>query len=143
MVRKRDLTDEEKEIWKLELEHAKPLKHKPRKPSATKLKPTIRQTPRTIYYSQPAAEFDAKLDLHGMTAANAHSALVKFIHKQAKLGSRKLLVITGKGSGVLREALPQWLSVPALQKSVRVVQPAKQSHGGDGAYYVFLRRSRD
>ena len=52
---------------------------------------------------------DARLDLHGMTAMRAHKQLIKFIGSAADDGCRCVLVITGKGSGVLNGHVPTWL----------------------------------
>src|SRR5262245_35826866 len=43
------------------------------------------------------SEIDARLDLHGHTQDTAHRELVEFILRQAGLGARCVLVITGKG----------------------------------------------
>lgn len=97
---------------------------------------------------------DARLDLHGMTLAEAHPALRSFVLSEHAAGSRLVLVITGKGKlkdyeapmpvrqGVLRHQVPQWLRLPPLAQVVLQVTPANQRHGGEGAYYVYLRRSR-
>ncbi|MFG6543173.1 Smr/MutS family protein, partial [Sulfitobacter sp. M22298] len=44
--------------------------------------------------------------------------------------------------GVLRHQVPQWLSMPPLSSLVLQVAQAHVSHGGGGAYYVYLRRNR-
>ena len=44
--------------------------------------------------------------------------------------------------GVLRHQVPQWLSMPPLSSAVLQVSQAHISHGGGGAYYVYLRRHR-
>lgn len=85
---------------------------------------------------------DARLDLHGMTRENAHRALVVFIRQQVKLESRRLLVITGKGSGILRESLPAWLDSPSLSGAILAFDVAKPKHGGTGAFYILLKRKR-
>jgi len=36
----------------------------------------------------------------------------------------------------------KWLSSPPLAQAVLQVAPAHVSHGGEGAYYVYLRRQR-
>ena len=97
---------------------------------------------------------EARLDLHGMTMAEAHPELVAFILGSHALGRRLVLVITGKGkdrddggpiptrNGVLRHQVPQWLALPPLNHAILQVTPAHLKHGGYGAYYVYLRRSR-
>lgn len=97
---------------------------------------------------------DARIDLHGMTVAQAHPALTGFILKSASAGHRLVLVITGKGKhrdddspiptrfGVLRHQVPQWLLMAPLGGLVLQVSEAHIRHGGGGAYYVYLRRAR-
>ena len=95
---------------------------------------------------------EGKLDLHGMTLDVAHPALIDFVLGARVSGKRLLLVVTGKGkvrdeggpiptrTGVLRHQVPQWLRLPPLAPLILQVVQAHQSHGGLGAYYVYLRR---
>ena len=97
---------------------------------------------------------EARIDLHGMTMAEAHPELVAFILGSQSMGRRLVLVITGKGKdrddggpiptrfGVLRHQVPQWLALPPLSQAILQVTPAHLKHGGHGAYYVYLRRNR-
>lgn len=97
---------------------------------------------------------EGRIDLHGMTLDLAHPALTRFIMTSHQSGKRLVLVITGKGKqrdeggpipvrhGVLRHQVPQWLSMPPLSSMVLQVSQAHISHGGGGAYYVYLRRQR-
>ena len=55
---------------------------------------------------------DARLDLHGMTQAEAHSRLAAFLAGAQARGNRCVLVITGRGlrhGGTLRAMTPRWL----------------------------------
>jgi len=96
---------------------------------------------------------DRKLDLHGMTLAQAHPVLTRFVRRAHADGLRLLLVITGKGRsgadeglpipaprGVLRHQVPLWLTSAPLRAQVLQVTDAHRRHGGTGAYYVYLRR---
>jgi DNA-nicking Smr family endonuclease len=86
-----------------------------------------------------------RLDLHGMTQADAHAALDGFIGRAASAGKRLLLVITGKGSdgdGVLRRMLPRWINSGPHAARVLRIEAAHARHGGGGAWYVYLRRDR-
>jgi DNA-nicking Smr family endonuclease len=95
---------------------------------------------------------EARIDLHGLTLAEAHPALISFILKAQSAGSRLVLVITGKGKrgddsgpipqrmGALRHQVPQWLRMQPLAQAVLQVAEAHLKHGGSGAYYVYLRR---
>lgn len=97
---------------------------------------------------------EARLDLHGMTLDAAHGALTRFILTSSAQGRRLVLVITGKGKpgedqgpipvrvGVLRHHAPRWLASGPLAQAVLQVVPAHHRHGGEGAFYVYLRRRR-
>lgn len=97
---------------------------------------------------------EGRIDLHGMTMDKAHPALIGFVSRAHAQGKRLVLVITGKGKhrddggpipvryGVLKHNVPQWLRMAPLNHIVMQVQEAHISHGGSGAYYVYLRKSR-
>ena len=95
---------------------------------------------------------EGRLDLHGMYQDEAYPELIAFILNAQAAGKRLVLVITGKGRvsdgwapegrGVLRRYVPQWLKLPPLAPAVLEVRPAHLKHGGDGAYYVYLRRRK-
>lgn len=97
---------------------------------------------------------EGKLDLHGMRVDSAHPALTRFILSAQASGKRLVLVVTGKGKdrdepgpipvprGVLRHHVPQWLALPPLAQAVLQVTQSHVTHGGEGAYYVYLRRTR-
>ncbi|WP_246116779.1 Smr/MutS family protein [Denitrobaculum tricleocarpae] len=91
---------------------------------------------------------EATLDLHGMSQAQAHGALNRFIQRSEAAGLRCVLVITGKGiakesGGVLRNQVPNWLNEPGNRERIIAFNYAQQSHGGTGALYVLLKRRRD
>lgn len=86
-----------------------------------------------------------RVDLHGLTLERARPVLESFILAAAERGDRLVLVITGKGSGgreTLRGMTPLWLSQPPLRPLVAGVQQADRKHGGDGAFYVALKKLR-
>ncbi|QPC89955.1 Smr/MutS family protein [Mesorhizobium sp. INR15] len=90
---------------------------------------------------------EGRVDLHGMTQDEAYSLLFSFLHRAHAGGIRYVLVITGKGSssggdGVLRRAVPAWLSTPAFRPLVSSHDHAARNHGGSGALYIRLRRVR-
>jgi DNA-nicking Smr family endonuclease len=88
---------------------------------------------------------DARLDLHGLTQAQAHATLSRFLHDASARGARLVLVITGKGRGgepgVLRRQVPQWLALPEFRSLVIGFEDAHIAHGGEGALYVRVRRA--
>jgi len=101
-------------------------------------------------------EIEARIDLHGMRASEAHHALRGFILRCYAQGKRSLLVITGKGTasdlrdrpfdlddrrerGVLKRHVPLWLAEPDMRAVVVSFTTAHARHGGEGALYVQLR----
>ena len=99
--------------------------------------------------SRGRKEIDARLDLHGMTQTRAHRALSGFLQRAHREGLTFVLVITGKGRmgaeserGVLRRQVPQWLSLPEFRSLVVGFEEAHIGHGGEGALYVRIRRSK-
>lgn len=93
---------------------------------------------------------EARLDLHGRTLAAAQPELLRFIMSCQAAGLRLVLVITGKGRGsdgplptrpgALRHQVPHWLHMAPLSGVVQQVTAAHFRHGGEGAYYVYLRK---
>ncbi len=95
------------------------------------------------------------LDLHGLTYDNAYSKVINFVNTGHQDGKRLLLVITGKGKsysreencsfesncGVLKKAFPNWLQSSKLQHLILNVSQAHVFHGGEGAFYVYLRKN--
>lgn len=104
------------------------------------------------------AEIEARLDLHGLRQSEAHVALRVFLLACHGKGLRNVLVITGKGSavdddasgrldvlerrerGILKRNVPRWLAEPELRGFVVGYTTAGPRHGGEGAFYLQLRR---
>ncbi len=88
---------------------------------------------------------EGRIDLHGMTAAEARRNLATFLRASQAMGHRAVLVITGRGRdpdrlgrGVLKREAPHWLD--GMKDIVAGYGQADRRHGGDGALYVQLRR---
>jgi DNA-nicking Smr family endonuclease len=113
-----------------------------------------RQTARQLERGKLPVE--ARLDLHGMRQREAHTALRRFLKSAQGKGYKHVLVITGKGAaadttrpfyeseerGVLRQAVPHWLTAPDLAPVVLSFSEAPRRLGGEGALYVRLRKAR-
>jgi DNA-nicking Smr family endonuclease len=178
--RKRVLSEEERALWEGVARQTKPLRNKSRpvkghgseppssvppvkpsaspRPVASAAKPVRPSTPplaplgrrERSRLSRGKSEIDARLDLHGMTQAHAHHALLGFLQRAHRDGLTFVLVITGKGTisggeferGVLRRQVPHWLSLPEFRALVIGFEEAHIGHGGSGALYVRIRRSR-
>lgn len=97
---------------------------------------------------------EARIDLHGFTQAQAHASLQNFLLRAYGADMRCVLVITGKGlkglheedkpkRGVIKRMLPLWVKEPPLKDFVLSVQTAAIKDGGEGAFYIYLKRKRD
>lgn len=134
----------------------------PPPPPSASAKPTTRRrtpSPTTIErttlarLARGSVMIDARVDLHGLTQPTAHARLLRFLRTAQDHGHRIVLVITGRGDpttaplpgeerrGILRQAVPSWLSAPEFTPLVSGFGDAHRSHGGAGALYVRLRRT--
>ena len=175
---RRTLSADERALWNSVAMQAKPLRKRIKKiekpdPVAAKLekppptplpissrpapKPRVKPQPPPLAHfdrrerakiAKGKRDIDARLDLHGMTQARAHRALLAFLQREGADGSRVVLVITGKGKassgdaprGVLRRLVPEWLALPEFRALVVSFEEAAIGHGGEGALYVRIRR---
>ncbi|KQT52573.1 MULTISPECIES: Smr/MutS family protein [unclassified Aureimonas] len=88
---------------------------------------------------------EARIDLHDRTQVVAHYALLGFLRQAQAQGLRMVLVITGRGAafgsrGVIRRTLPHWFETHEFRPLVSGFEPAEREHGGEGAFYVRIRR---
>ena len=155
---RRPTSDEEHALFQTALGDAKPLRARARvtSPPRANAAPRLPPSKPPVYLERPAGaigghraadlrrgrtEPEARIDLHGMTHDRAYRALIAFLSRAQSEDKRVVLVVTGKG-GVLREALPLWLGQGDLQPLVSGIAEAHIKHGGAGAFYVSLRRTR-
>lgn len=177
MSRSRKLSDEERALWAAFVRAIAPLPGSEKKtatlPVGTKTEAPPKRPPRSdvsavLQRTKPLTRLDrrlkqrvargreaidARIDLHGMTQAEAHAALFRFLRRVQADGGRIALVVTGKGRGrseqdgssgrgILRQQVPQWLALPEFRQLIVGFDIAHGSHGGEGALYVRLRRPR-
>lgn len=91
-------------------------------------------------------EIGGSLDLHGHTQDSGRAALARFLQIAQARGDGVVIVITGVGrggEGVLKKRLPEWLAERDLRPLTTGYAPAHRSHGGAGAFYVFIKRARE
>jgi DNA-nicking Smr family endonuclease len=120
----------------------------PKRAAPPPLAPLTRRHKKRIARGNHA--IDGRLDLHGMTQAEAHDALFGFLRAKQTRGAKVVLVITGKGArggddggrGVLKRMVPMWLGMPDFRSLIVGFESAAIGHGGEGALYVSLRKGR-
>lgn len=158
--------NEEDEDWRREAASTRPLRCKEKHPSS---RPSPKPQRRAAHASLPLSPhgapvpnrierslllrigkgrepIEARLDLHEMTQQEAFAALIAFLHRAYTDGLRTVLVITGKGrggEGTLRRAFSHWLEAEALRGYIGGYHAASRGHGGDGAWYVRIRRNTE
>jgi DNA-nicking Smr family endonuclease len=157
----RPIVDEPEAESPVKLEFKKPLKSvapKPAPTNATSTKAEKPKAPRAHNFGEEKrvrrgqVDVEGRIDLHGFTQIAAESALETFLIGAQRARKRTVLVITGRGSlepswphpqrGVLRRRLPEWLDALARDGIVSGYASAHRAHGGDGAFYVFLKQRK-
>jgi DNA-nicking Smr family endonuclease len=165
---KRELSGEEKKLWRRVAANVKPRRAQPPEPledepappaarRAAKSPPAppapLRRKPATAPQDRAGEkrvrrgqlDIDGTLDLHGHTQDSGRAALGRFLRGAHARGATAVVVITGVGrggEGVLKRRFPDWLAEAQLRPLVSGFAQAHRAHGGAGAFYVFIRRRR-
>ncbi len=95
------------------------------------------------------------IDLHGFSLENANNVIEEFIIKCFKNNVSKIIVITGKGLrskniknpyvskdlSILKYSVPDFIkSKQNLMKIIKQIEEANIEDGGEGAFYIFLKK---
>ena len=95
------------------------------------------------------------IDLHGFSLENANNTIEEFIIQCSKKKISKIIVITGKGLrsksienpyvskdlSILKHSVPSFIkSKNNLIKLIKKIEEAKIEDGGEGAFYIFLKK---
>tara|TARA_B100001250_G_C19756112_1_gene770174 strand:+ start:843 stop:1388 length:546 start_codon:yes stop_codon:yes gene_type:complete len=102
---------------------------------------------------------DRKIDFHGKTLLDSETLFSNTIINCYNNGLRCLLFVTGKGlfkkksledsdkprlyHGVIRSALITWVRSKKFSQYILSYEPASIEHGGDGAFYIYLRKKKN
>ena len=97
------------------------------------------------------------IDLHGYTLEEANRSIENFITKSYEDGINKLIVVTGKGLhsqnekdpyvsknlSILKYSVPEFISNnQSLMKIIYEMKDAKIEDGGEGAFYILLKKHK-
>ena len=97
------------------------------------------------------------IDLHGQSLDEANNKIKDLILKSFDEGIEKLKIITGKGIhsqnekdpfvskklGILKHSVPDFLSKDIeLKNIIKSLFPAAIEDGGEGAFYIYLRKKK-
>ena len=101
-------------------------------------------------------KIDKKIDFHGKGLVEAEEIFLSTVLECYNVGQRCLLFVTGKGlfktknlkdeyepklyHGVIRAAFFEWVNSKKFSKYILSFEQASIKHGGDGAFYVYLRK---
>ena len=101
---------------------------------------------------------DLKIDFHGLSVLDAEGIFKKTIINCYKKNIRCILFVTGKGIlkkqqnteaqtklyyGKIRSNFLDWTKSQSYQKYILSVERANIEHGGDGAFFVYLRKNKN
>ena len=94
-------------------------------------------------------------DLHGYSLADANLKIKDLIYNSYEKGINKLIIVTGKGLhseneknpyvskdfGILKHSVPEYIrNNQDLMFMIKEIQNANIEDGGDGAFYIFLKK---
>ena len=85
---------------------------------------------------------EERIDLHGLLRGEAREVLRMRLRSCYERGLRCVLVISGKGKGIVREEVMLVLESVEIRDIVVKHDEAQLRDGGAGARYVLLRRKR-
>ena len=94
-------------------------------------------------------KIEAVLDLHGMRSNEAEEEFFSFVVESFSLGFRVLLLISGKGlrsqgnTPILKEKIPNWINSFSILDKILFYNFASKKHGGNGAYYILLKKNKN
>jgi len=99
-----------------------------------------------------------KIDLHGFSLSEANKKIEQLVSKYYEEGIEKIIVITGKGLrskvdanpyisknfSMLKYSVPEFINTNEnLRKKISSMSEAKLEDGGNGAFYIFLKKFRE
>jgi DNA-nicking Smr family endonuclease len=102
---------------------------------------------------------DKKIDFHGKSLLESEEQFNNTIQESYNSQQRCLLFVTGKGlfksknyeesdkpklyHGIIRAAFVEWARSKKFSKYILSFEQASIEHGGDGAFYVYLRKNKN
>ena len=108
-------------------------------------------------YSQNKVIKTSEIDLHGLTLDEANKEIYKFIKESFQNKINKVRIVTGKGLhsdneknpyiskdlSILRYSVPEYIKTNSeLMKLIHEFKEASIQDGGDGAFYVYLKKNK-
>ena len=135
------LTDEDKKLWEAYTKTVTPLKDVK---TNFCLKNFGKKLIKTFCFKRrEKQDVPTVLDLHGFTLEEAHALFVRFLNYHFENGTRKIIVITGKGKegkGLLKNEFPKWLETEQIKEKIQIANCMARNDGG--AFELTLRQRK-
>ena len=99
-----------------------------------------------------------KVDLHGLSLNEANKKIEILVDKYYVEGVEKIIIITGKGLrsktidnpyvskdlSILKKSVPHYINANLkIKNKIKSISTAEIKDGGEGAFYIFLKKFRE
>ena len=99
-----------------------------------------------------------KVDLHGLSLDEANKKVKILVNKYFVEGVEKIIIITGKGLrhkttdnpyvskdlNILKNSVPDYINANSkIKNKIKSISKAEIKDGGEGAFYIFLKKFRE
>ena len=99
-----------------------------------------------------------KIDLHGLSLDEANKKIKILVDKYFVEGVEKIIIITGKGLrsktidnpyvsknlNILKNSVPDYINANSkIKNKIKSISKAEIKDGGEGAFYIFLKKFRE
>ena len=111
-------------------------KNRVQKISNTQAKKSIQSSSYSGSISEAISSFSAELDLRGRRGEDALQEVEKYLDRSVMMGFPFIKIIHGKGDGILRKMIREYLK---KYSQVTRVEDEHPDRGGDGISYVYLK----
>ena len=124
----------------------------------TSSKETIENKDRYLDQKETSIQKIRKIDLHGLSLDEANNKIKVLIDKYFIEGVEKIIIITGKGLrsktinnpyvskdlSILKNSVPDYINTDSkIKNKIKSISKAKIKDGGEGAFYIFLKKFRE
>ena len=124
----------------------------------TSSKETIENKDRYLDQKKTFIQKIRKIDLHGLSLDEANKKIEILVDKYSAEGVEKIIVITGKGLrsktidnpyvskdlNILKNSVPDYINTNSkIKNKIKFISKAEIKDGGEGAFYIFLKKFKE
>ena len=124
----------------------------------TSSKETIENKDHYLDQKKTSIQKIRKIDLHGLSLDEANKKIEILIDKYFVEGVKKIIIITGKGLrskiignpyvskdlNILKNSVPDYINTNSkIKNKIKSISKAEIKDGGEGAFYIFLKKFRE